>query len=72
MVAQGLRTADQKTGLEDTISSVAAALIGSVTDQVKTTLNDTFPGFADKMNTAQSTSDDFAEKSREAQDQSSR
>jgi len=57
----------QKTGIEDTISNAAAALLGSVTDQLKNTLDQNFPGFADKMSTAQDSSGDFAEKSREAQ-----
>lgn len=70
-VAQGLRTAVQKTGLEETISSAAAALIGSLTDQMKTSLDDHFPGFTSKMETAQESSGDFAKKTREAQAPSS-
>jgi ElaB/YqjD/DUF883 family membrane-anchored ribosome-binding protein len=66
-LSHGLRTAAQKTGIEDTISNAAAALLGSVTDQLKNTLDQNFPGFADKMSTAQDSSGDFAEKSREAQ-----
>jgi len=65
--ASGIRSAVQKTGIEDTISNAAAALLGSVTDQLKSTLDQNFPGFADKMTTAQDSSGDFAEKSREAQ-----
>jgi hypothetical protein len=57
--------------LEDTISDAAAALIGSVTDQLKSTLNQNFPGFADKMNTAQSSDEDFTTKAKEAQGQTS-
>ena len=63
----GLRSLAQKTGLEDTISNAASALIGSVTDQVKDTLDRNFPGFADKMQTTRETPGSFAEKSREAQ-----
>lgn len=70
-VSQGLRSAVQKTGLEDTISDAAAALIGSVTDQFKSTLNQNFPGFADKMNSAQSSNEDFTTKAKEAQGQTS-
>ena len=66
-MASGIRTAVQKTGIEDTISNAAAALLGSVTDQLKNTLDQNFPGFADKMTNAQSSSGGFAEKSREAQ-----
>lgn len=65
-VKQGIRSAVQKTGLEDTISNAAAALIGSVTDQVKSTLDQNFPGFAERMNTAQSSSGDFSTKTKEA------
>jgi ElaB/YqjD/DUF883 family membrane-anchored ribosome-binding protein len=68
-VSQGIRTAVQKTGLEDTISDAAAALIGSVTDQLTTTLNRNFPGFADKMKTAQSSDGSFTAKAKEAQGQ---
>lgn len=70
-LANGLRSAVQKTGLEDTISNAAAALLGTVTDQLKSTLDQNFPGFADKMGTAQKSSGDFSEKAREAQAPSS-
>jgi len=65
--ASGIRTALHKSGLEETISSAAAALMGSVTDQLKDTLDRNFPGFADKMQTAQSKPGSFAEKAHEAQ-----
>ncbi len=65
--ASGIRTAVQKSGLEETISNAAAALLGSVTDQVKGTLDRNFPGFAGKMETAQSKHGSFAEKAHEAQ-----
>jgi len=58
----GIRGAIQKSGLEDTISNPAAALLGSVTDQLKGTLDQNFPGFAGKMNTAQEQSGSFKEK----------
>jgi len=58
----GIRGAIQKSGLEDTISNAAAALLGSVTDQLKGTLDQNFPGFAGKMNTAQEQSGSFKEK----------
>jgi ElaB/YqjD/DUF883 family membrane-anchored ribosome-binding protein len=66
-VSSSVRAAIQKTGLEDTISSAASALIGSLTDQLKSTLDQNFPGFADKMSTAQESSKDFAGKARDAQ-----
>jgi len=62
-----VRTALQKSGLEDTISNAAAALMGSVTDQLKGTLDRNFPGFADKMQTAQNKPGSFAEKTHETQ-----
>lgn len=67
VMANGIRSAVQKTGIEDTISNAAAALLGSVTDQLKSTLDQNFPGFADKMNTAQHSSGDFTDKARKAQ-----
>lgn len=66
-LAQGLRSAVQKTGLEDTISDAAAALLGSLTDQLKSTVDKSFPGFADKMSTAQESSGTFASKAKDAQ-----
>ena len=68
-LTQGIRTAVQKTGLEDTISSATAAMIGSVTEQMKTKLDQSFPGFAERMQTAQSSEGDFASKTRDAQEQ---
>ena len=62
-----LRTAVQKSGLEETISNAGAALLGSVTDQLKSTLDRNFPGFAGKMETVQSKPGSFAEKAHEAQ-----
>lgn len=62
-----IRSAMQKTGLDDTISNAAAALIGSVTDQVRETIDRNFPGFSDKMQTAQHSPGGFAEKTRETQ-----
>jgi hypothetical protein len=70
-MSQGIRSAVKQTGLEDTLSAAAAALIGSVTDQLKTTLNQNLPGFADKMETAQSSSADFGTKAKAAQGQTS-
>jgi len=66
-LGQTLQAAMRKTGLDDTVSNAAAALIGSVTDQVRETIDRNFPGFADKMQTAQQAPGGFAEKSRETQ-----
>jgi len=60
----GIRAAVQRSGLEDTISNAAAALMGNVTEQLKGTLDQNFPGFADKMRTAQDSSGSFADKAR--------
>jgi len=66
-MGSGIRSIAQQTGIEDTISNAASALIGSVTDQLKDTLDGIFPGFASKMETTRETPGDFAAKSREAQ-----
>jgi hypothetical protein len=66
-MGSGIRSIAQQTGIEDTISNAASALIGSVTDQLKDTLDGIFPGFASKMETTKETPGDFAAKSREAQ-----
>lgn len=66
-LGNGLRAAIQKTGIEDTISSAAAAFVGSLGDQLKDTLDRNMPGFADKMQSAQETPGSFADKAREAQ-----
>jgi ElaB/YqjD/DUF883 family membrane-anchored ribosome-binding protein len=63
-VASGIRSAVQRSGLEDTISNAAAALMGSVTEQLKGTLDQSFPGFAGKMNTAQESGGSFSEKTK--------
>lgn len=67
-----IRNAAQKSGLEDTISNAAAALMGSVTEQLKGTLDSNFPGFSEKMNTAQSKPGSFTDKSRATQQEAQR
>ncbi len=66
-MGSGIRTAIQKTGIEDTLSSAVAALVGSMSDQIKDTLDRNLPGFADKMQSAQQTPGSFADKARETQ-----
>jgi ElaB/YqjD/DUF883 family membrane-anchored ribosome-binding protein len=66
-VRSGIRSAVERSGLEDTISSAAAALMGSVTDQLKNTLDQNFPGFATKMDTAKGSSGSFADKAKASQ-----
>lgn len=62
-----LRQAAQRSGLEDTIANAAAALLGSVTEQFKSTLDQNFPGFSSKMETAQNTRGGMAEKAQATQ-----
>jgi ElaB/YqjD/DUF883 family membrane-anchored ribosome-binding protein len=63
----GLRQAVQRSGLDETLSNAAAALMGSVTEQLKSSLNSSFPGFADKLTSAQQTDGSFAEKAQATQ-----
>jgi ElaB/YqjD/DUF883 family membrane-anchored ribosome-binding protein len=60
----GIRGAIQRSGLEDTISNAAAAFLGNLTDQLKGALDQNFPGFAGKMDTAKESSGSFADKAR--------
>lgn len=62
-----LRQAAQRSGLDDTISNAVAALLGSVTDQFKSTLDQNFPGFSSKMDTAQDTRGGLADKAKATQ-----
>ncbi|HVL24357.1 MAG TPA: DUF3618 domain-containing protein [Thermomicrobiales bacterium] len=62
----GFRSAVQRSGLEETISNAAAAFMGNITEQLKGTIDQNFPGFADKMKTAQGSSGSFADKTRAA------
>ena len=67
-MGNSLRTAIQKSGLEDTLSNAGAAMVGSVTDQLKEMLDRSFPGFSDKLGNAQQQSGSFTEKARAAQE----
>ncbi len=67
-----IRSAAQKSGLEDTFSNAAAALMGSFTEQLKGTLNSNFPGFSEKMDTAQGSQGSFSEKSKATQQEAQR
>lgn len=70
--SSGVRNAVKQSGLEDTISNAAAALMGNVTEQVKQTLDSNFPGFADKMSSAQQQPGTLSEKTRVVQSDASR
>lgn len=67
----GLRSVVHESGLDETIANAAAALIGSFTDQMKSTLDRNFPGFAEKMTKAQRTEGDFADKTQATQESTS-
>ena len=66
-IGQSLRSAAQKSGLEDTISNAGAALMGSVTEQLKGMMDKNFPGFSDKLDNARQQDGSFKEKARSAQ-----
>ncbi len=62
-----IRSAFKSSGLEETFSNAAAALMGSVTEQVKQTIDRNVPGFSEKMETAKHRSGSVMEKTRETQ-----
>lgn len=62
-----IRKAIKSSGLEDTFNNAAAAMMGSVTEQLKQTMDRNMPGFANKMDTAKHTDGSVMDKSREVQ-----
>lgn len=66
-LGDSVRDAFRKSGLEDTMSNATAALISSVTDQVKDTMDRNMPGFADRMDTAKDTDGSVMDKTRRTQ-----
>jgi len=54
-LASSLRSAARNTGLDETIENAASALMGSLTDRIRSTVDQNFPGFAEKMQAAQQT-----------------
>lgn len=62
-----LRSAYKSSGLEETFNSAAAAMMGSVTDQLKQTMDKNMPGFAQRMHTAKQTEGSVMDKSRKVQ-----
>ena len=68
----GIRSAAQKSGLEDTVSNAAAAMMGSVTEQLKDMLDRSFPGFIEKLDTAQHQPGSLADKTRATQQDAQR
>jgi len=69
-VGSQLKSALERSGLEETIASTGAALMGTVTDQLKSVLDRNFPGMADKMQSAQHAPGSFADKAKAAQSSS--
>jgi ElaB/YqjD/DUF883 family membrane-anchored ribosome-binding protein len=63
-IAEGLRHAVQKSGIDGTISNAAAAMMGSMADQLRTTLDHTFPGFSDKLQSAQKSEGSVVDKAK--------
>lgn len=66
-LGSSLRSAAQKSGLEDTLSNAGAALVGSLTEQLKGMMDSSFPGFSEKLDSAQQQSGSFKEKATAAQ-----
>lgn len=66
-LGNSMRSAAQKSGLEDTISNAGAAIMGSLTDQLKGMLDSSFPGFSDKLGTAEQQSGSFMDKAKATQ-----
>jgi ElaB/YqjD/DUF883 family membrane-anchored ribosome-binding protein len=64
-LGHSLRSALKSSGLEDTVNSAAAAMMGSMTEQLKQTMDRNMPGFADRMSTAQQTEGSVSDKSRQ-------
>jgi ElaB/YqjD/DUF883 family membrane-anchored ribosome-binding protein len=62
-----VRNALKSSGLEDTFNNAAAAMMGSVTEQLKQTMDRNMPGFANKMDTAKHTDGTVMDKSRNVQ-----
>lgn len=66
-LGESVRDAFRKSGLEDTFSNASAALISSVTDQVKDTIDRNMPGFSERMDTAKDTDGSVMDKTRRTQ-----
>lgn len=62
-----LRSALKSSGLEETFNNATAAMMGSLTEQLKQTVDRNMPGFASKMDTAKQTEGSVMDKSRTVQ-----
>jgi ElaB/YqjD/DUF883 family membrane-anchored ribosome-binding protein len=65
-ISHSLRNAIEKSGLEETISNAAAALIGNAGEQLRATLDNSFPGFADKLQAVQHSDGSIVDKAKAA------
>lgn len=52
-IGNSVRSAVHQSGIDDLISNAAAALFGQVADQARTTIDRSFPGFTDKLQSVQ-------------------
>jgi len=66
-ISDSIRNIYKSSGLEDTVNNAAAAMMGSMTEQLKQTMDRNMPGFADKMDSAKRTEGSVMDKSREVQ-----
>lgn len=62
-----VRDAFKRSGLEETLSNAAAAMMGSATEQVKHTLDRNLPGFSEKMEAAKHQEGSVMDKARQTQ-----
>lgn len=62
-----LQSALKRSGLEETFSNAAAALMGSITQQVEQTIDRNVPGFSRKMNEAKQQPGSVMDKARQTQ-----
>lgn len=68
-IGRSLRSAAKKSGLEDTISNAGAALMGTLTEQLKQMVDQNFPGFSEKLDHAQQQPGSFTQKASAAQEE---
>lgn len=66
-LGHSVRKMIRETGLEDTFNNAAAAMMGTVTEQLKQTMDRNMPGFATKMDEAKHTDGSVMDKSRTVQ-----
>jgi hypothetical protein len=62
-----VRSAVKSSGREETSSNAAAALVGSVTEQVKQAIDRNVPGFSQKMESAKQTQGSVMDKAKAQQ-----